>query len=345
MQQLTFIKSGHLEWWDVPAPSLQHPAQAIVRPIAVATCDLDAALMRGQTPFTGPFAFGHEFIAEVIEVGEAVKQVAPGQRVIVPFQISCGTCARCQHGQTGDCTKVQALSMYGFAPIAGEWGGALSDLVRVPFAEAMLVPLPDDIAPATIASASDNLPDAWRAVGPYLEDQPGATVLIVGGGASGSIGLYAVAIARALGASQVDYCDRDQSRLEVAQSLEATPIEVKGTPPPRLGSYPITVDASSSTPFLACALRSTEPGGVCTSTSIYFGSETPLPLLEMYTTGVTFKTGRSHARPTIPKIVELVRTGRLHPERITSEVASWEEAIDALLSYHTKLIITRDRST
>ena len=63
----------------------------------------------------------------------------------------------------------------------------------------------------------------------------------------------------------------------------------------------------------------------------------------MYATGVTFKTGRIHARPTIPKILDLVRTGRFHPEQITSEVASWDEAIDALLSYQTKLIITRDR--
>lgn len=342
MQQLTFLTAGHLEWREVPAPTLQQPGQAIVRPIAVATCDLDAALIRGQAPFTGPFALGHEFIAEVIEVGEAVQRVAPGQLVIVPFQISCGTCARCQRGQTGDCLEVQALSMYGLAPVAREWGGALSDLVLIPFAEAMLVPLPDDITPASIASASDNLPDAWRTVGPYLEDQPGASVLIVGGGASGSVGLYAVAIARALEASQVDYCDRDPRRLAVAQRLGARPIEVSGTPPSRLGTYPITVDASSDAAGLSCALRSTEPGGVCTSTGIYYG-EVPLPLLEMYTTGVTLKTGRIHARATIPNVLDLVRAGRLHPEQVTSETASWEEAIDALLSYQTKLIITRDR--
>jgi alcohol dehydrogenase len=100
MQQLTFLSAGHLEWREVPAPTLQLTGQAIVRPIAVATCDLDAALIRGQAPFAGPFAFGHEFIAEVLEVGEAVQRVAPGQLVIVPFQISCGTCARCQRGQT-----------------------------------------------------------------------------------------------------------------------------------------------------------------------------------------------------------------------------------------------------
>lgn len=301
MQQLTFLTTGHLEWREVPVPSLQHPAQAIVRPIAVATCDLDAALIRGQTPFTGPFAFGHEFIAEVIQVGEAVQQITPGQLVIVPFQISCGTCARCQRGQTGDCLAVQALSMYGLAPVAKEWGGALADLVLVPFAEAMLVPVPDDIVPATIASASDNLPDAWRTVGPALEDQPGVSVLIVGGGAAGSVGLYAVAIARALGASRVDYCDRNPRRLEVAQRLGATPIEVTGIPPARLGAYPITVDASSDAAGLSCALRSTEPGGVCTSTGIYFRGDIALPLFAMYTTGVTFKTGRIHARPTIPK--------------------------------------------
>jgi len=223
MQQLTFIKPGQLEWWDVLEPKLEGPKQAIVRPVAVATCDLDAAIIQGRVPFRGPFAFGHEFVAEVVEVGEEVKGIRPGQRVIVPFQISCGECRYCLRGQTGDCANVKELSSYGLGNLGGKWGGALSELVRVPFAEAMLVALPPGINPASVASASDNLPDAWRTVGPYLEQQPESPVLIAGGGMSGSIGLYAVGIAKALGASQIDYLDNDLGRLELAKSLGANP--------------------------------------------------------------------------------------------------------------------------
>ena len=269
MRQLTFIKPGLLEWWDVPTPQLERQGEALVLPVAVATCDLGGVIMRGQAPFTGPFAYGHEFVAQVIEVGSDVHSITPGQLVVVPFQIACGECAHCRLGLTANCTAVPNRSMYG---LGGNWGGALSDVVRVPFADQMLVAVPDGISPAVVASASDNLPYAWRTVGPYLAAMPGASVLIVGGG-GGSIGLYAVDIARALGASQVDYIDQNHSRLECAQTLGAHPLQ--GPPPYRLGPYPITVDASADPAGLACALRSTEPGGTCTSTGIYFAPETP----------------------------------------------------------------------
>ena len=162
MQQLTFIQPNHLlEWQEVPEPNLEGPGEALVRPIAVASCDLDAAVVHGHTPWqAGPFAFGHEFVAEVVEIGSNVQNVKVGQLVVVPFQISCGVCQRCQRGLTGSCSTVKAGAMYGLAPLGGEWGGALSDLVRVPFAHAMLMPVPDGIAPATLASASDNMSDA-----------------------------------------------------------------------------------------------------------------------------------------------------------------------------------------
>ena len=76
-----------------------------------------------------------------------MTSVAAGDRVVVPFQISCGECERCLAGLTGDCRAVRPGSMYGFGAFGGEWGGLLSDLVRVPFADAMLVPLPAGIAP------------------------------------------------------------------------------------------------------------------------------------------------------------------------------------------------------
>jgi alcohol dehydrogenase len=223
----------------------------------------------------------------------------------------------------------------------GTWGGALSDLVRVPFADQMLVPVPDGIAPATVASASDSLPDAWRAVGPALQEHPGAEVLVVGGAGNGSIGLYAVAIAYALGASRVDYLDQDPERLGLAQQLGATVHARK--PPRRLGSYRIAVDASGDVAGLSCALKSTAPGGICTSTAVYFAQETPIPLFAMYSaSAITFKTGRIQARPIIPIILRLVHEGRLHPELVTTAQASWSEAIEALRSPVTKLVISRN---
>lgn len=342
MQQLTFIEPHKLEWREAPEPTLQAADDALVRPLAVTTCDLDGPTIRGATPLAmmGPYAFGHEFIAEVVGVGEAVRSVTVGQPVSVPFQICCGVCGRCRAGLTGSCQAVPPRAMFGFPhPLGGEWGGALSDLVRVPFANYMLVPLPAAIAPRTLASLSDNLPDAWRTVGPPLRAHPGAAVLIVAGAAN-SIALYAVAIGRALGAAAIDFIDTDPVRLALAQRLGATPID--GPPPQRAGRYPITVDASADPAGLACALRSLEPGGVCTSVGIYYADSTPVPLLDMFGTGVHFRTGRANARADMPEVLALVQAGRLQPEHVTSEIVAWRDAAEALAEPSMKPVFVRE---
>jgi threonine dehydrogenase-like Zn-dependent dehydrogenase len=338
MRQLTFVGPGRLVWDDVASPELGGGTDALVRPIAVATCDLDAAVMSGRAPLPGPYAFGHEFVADVVEVGDAVTRARPGDQVIVPFQVSCGTCDPCRRGLTGSCATAGAGAAFGMAPIARrEWGGALSDLVRVPYADAMLVGLPEGIDPASVASVSDNVPDGWRAVAPELERRPGAPVLVVGG--AGDVALYAVACAVALGSEQVDYVDVDARRLVVAEQLGAHAIE-RALDGNRIGRYPITVDHSSRTEGLHTALRSTEPEGTCTSTAIYF-ADTPLPMLDMYSRGVVFRTGRVNARAAIPSVLDLIQAGGLRPEVVTSATVQWEDAPDALAELDAKTVIVR----
>ncbi len=339
IQQLTFVAPGQLEWREVAAPTLLSDHDAIVRPITVANCDLDALIFKGLVPVTAPFAVGHEFIATVVEASPRVATIRPGDIVVVPFQISCGECERCRRGLTGSCMSVRRGSSYGLGAIGGiEWGGGLSGLVRVPYADAMLVPLPAGIDAVAWASASDNLPDAYRTVGPPLDEWPGAPVLIIGSG-FGSIGLYAAAMAKVLGAERVDFVDPDPERLELAARLGANPIE--GPPPRKMASrYQVTVDASANPESLACALRSTEAGGTCTSIGIYY-QDVPVPFLEMYTIGVTFKTGRVDARARIPTVLDLHSRG-FRPELVLTTTAAWEDAAEAFVDPPTKLVIRRD---
>ncbi len=338
MQQLTLVEPGRVEWTDAPEPKIQGPGEVLVRPLAVALCDLDANIVSGEFPVPTPVALGHEFVAEVVDVGDDVTGARPGDRAVVPFQISCGECERCRRGQTGDCERVPRLSMYGFGAFGGDWGGALSDLVRVPYADAMLVPLPEGVDAAAVASASDNIPDGWRTVWPHLDVRPRAEVLVVAGGAR-SIALYAVDAALALGASRVVYVDDDQSRLQVAAGLGAETVE--GEPPQRLGPFPITVNASLTHEGLNCAIRSTDPGGVCTSVAFVPEPATPMPLFEMYTNGIEFRIGRVMARAMIPDVLERVAAGDLHPDRVTSKTVAWDDAADAVPDPETKLIVTR----
>ena len=336
MKQLTFLKPGELEWREADEPRLQGDGEAIVRPVAVATCDLDKLLVRGLVPVEEPFPFGHEGVAEVAEVGEGVRGFEPGDLVSVPFQISCGDCDTCRRGHTGNCERVERMATYGL-PIGTNYGGFLSDLARVPFADAMLVKLPKGIAPQSVASLSDNIPDAWRTVGPQLAERPGEPVLICGSGAA--IALYATSIALALGAERVDLAGGNSWLRGRAEELAANLLDEEF--PKRLGPYAITVDASGDPDGLACALRSTEPEGICTSIGIYFSETTPVPLLEMYTEGIRFHTGRVHARPAMEPILELVRDGRFEPERVTGETASFENAADAVATHRSKLVISR----
>ncbi len=330
------IGPGSVRWEETADPPPPEPDAAIVRPIAVATCDLDVGVLRGEYPLPGPYPLGHEGVAEVVEVGTDVATVSPGDRVVVPFQISCGACGPCRRGRTGNCAAHQRMSTYGLGTMGGlEWGGFLADLVVVPHADAMLVALADGADPVAIASASDNIPDGWRAVGPPLAADPVADVLVVGGNPA-SIGLYAAGIAVTLGSS-VTYLDHDAERLLIAERLGADPMD--GPVPRKVGAFPVVVDASGTEEGLRCALNSTAFDGTCTSTSVYL-EDPALPLMSMYSRCCTFHTGRAHVRPAIPVVLDLVAAG-FDPSLVTSSVASWADAVVALSDPPMKLVVTR----
>ena len=332
---------GKVRWEEAPDPTVDSAEAAVVRPIAVATCDLDVGVLRGLYPLEGPYPFGHEAVAEVVDVGEDVTTVKPGDRVVVPFQISCGRCRPCVRGRTGNCASHPPLSTYGLGSMGGlQWGGLLADLALVPHADAMLVPLPAGVDPAAAASFSDNVADGWRTVGPPLRDEPGADVLVVGADTgSNSIGLYAVGLAVALGASRVVYADQDAERLAVAERLGA---EVKEGPfPPKLGRFPVTVDASGDPDGLRCAVNSTAFDGTCTSASVYV-ADPPMPLFSMYSRCCTFHIGRAHARPAIDHVLALTVEG-FDPSVVTSAIVDWEDGPDALADPPMKLVVTRGK--
>ena len=323
-----------LRFTDVPAPAPPGPGAAIVHPIACSTCDLDCAIALGATQFALPLHIGHECVAEVLTVGERVTSVKPGDRVIVPFQISCGACAPCRAGRTGNCTTVPPVSMYGMGLLAGHWGGAFSDELAVPYADAMLVPLPDGIDPVLAASVADNICDAYRHVAPHLpallENDPDAEVLIIGAMRprtpfTASVSLYAGLIARALGARNVHLADARPSvraHAERAGLGTLSPRELR-----RRAPAPLVIDNTINR--LGVALANTAPDGVCSSSGSLHPSAR-IPMLQMYARNVTLHVGRTHVRPLMPKVLELILDDRLHPETIITSTGSFERAPEIL---------------
>ncbi|MEU5096794.1 alcohol dehydrogenase catalytic domain-containing protein [Streptomyces sp. NPDC020996] len=113
MQQLTFAGTRKPEWCDVPAPVLRSGIEALVRRMASSTCDLDHLILSGATPFRPPFPLGHECVAEVLDVGDDVRRVTPGQLVVIPWHINCGTCAECRSGRPALCRSTPPAASYG----------------------------------------------------------------------------------------------------------------------------------------------------------------------------------------------------------------------------------------
>ena len=362
MQQLTCVGPGQVEWIDVPEPEIEGPDEALVRPLATARCAIDPILMAGGPVGAGGdaggsggsggsgddgarFALGHEAVAEIVAVGSAVTGLSVGQVVVPAFQVSCGRCGRCARGQTAVCESYPVLSDYGMQPLSGvEYGGMLSDLVRVPHASAMLHVAPPGVPPVELAGVADNVADGYRAVAPHLAELPGADVLVACHGNQG-IGLFAAQAAGALGAGRVTFASDDPAALALAERVGAVPLRTDFGR--RDGRFPIVVDCGLRAEGLQYAVASTEPEGVCHSVSGYVdtrGPEFALPFLRMYTLGIRFLMGRLHATAVIPEVLDLIAAGRLRPSELTTQLVAWGDAAARYTDPTIKLVVARDEA-
>jgi alcohol dehydrogenase len=356
MRSIRLTSPGRLIWQDCPVPQLPGPYGALVRPVAMATCDLDRPLGLGAAPFPRPLQFGHECVGEVLAVGDDVRAVLPGDLVAVPFQISCGTCAACRTELTGNCRTVPPISMYGFGVAGGAWGGTFSEQIAVPYADAMLVPMPSGVDPVAVASVGDTLSDAYRHIAPHLKqlrrhpDGPG--IILLGAVRSDSIfspsvPLYAAQMARAL-IPEATLVLGD-ARADVRE--QAARLGVDSCPPQGLKrrQAPLVIDCTADPRGLAAALAATSPDGICRCAGTLHAS-VPIPATRMFGRNSTLIISRSHVRTLMPAVLDLVAAGRLHPEKVTTTVAPFDDA-PAALSAHLKgqitktVLVAADRTT
>ncbi len=333
-----FVGPGELRWEEVPDAVLVEPGDAVVAPVASTTCDLDRFLVQGRTPFPGPFAIGHECVAVVLDVGDQVASVAPGDVVVVSWHVACGTCAQCARRLPAACRGVPRGAQFGL-PVGGDWGGTFADRVRVPFADHNLVRVPDGIDPVGVAAAGDNLSLGWEVVVPWLEGVHAPRVAVYGG--TGSVGLYAADVARNVVGCETVYVDRDPGRLAVAASLG---IETREAPDRRLRDFDLAVDASADPAWLRAALRSVVPEGQVNSVGIYF-DDVPLPLFELYVRGVNFHNGKGHARPHVPAVLDVVAAGLLTPQAVSSGIHDIADAPDVIAAGAAKPVFVHPGTT
>ncbi|MBE9102587.1 zinc-dependent alcohol dehydrogenase [Vacuolonema iberomarrocanum] len=373
MQQLNYVGDRKFAWFDVPEPKLTRSDQVIGKPIVMGRCDADVTawlpgistvlaagnhqrvvdpmvnLSLGETPYRTPFPIGHESVCEIVAVGSEVSLFTVGDRAVVPWSISCGKCANCRRKLTTHCQNSgdTLISGWGFGAAMGPWGGMITDYIRVPFADHMLTKIPSDVDPLMFASASDNLADAWRTVAPELKRNPEQGVCVLGGGAK-SIGIYAAALAVALGSPNVVYLDFDQKRLDIASAYGAHAIEIPKkldqleVDLAELGEFHIGVEAASSIAGFNFLFDHIACGGTVFGIGFYFFSEQPINYFTMYGKSLTLKIGISHPATDLEDIVSFVLENNFDPRLVQTHVFDYYEADKVYGKASTKLVLVRD---
>src|SRR3954454_3991934 len=211
---------------DVPDPEIINPHDAIVKITSTAICGSDLHLYNGFIPtMEKGDIVGHEFMGEVVEIGSEVKKLKVGDRIVVPFAISCGKCFFCQKGLFSLCENtnpnaVEAELMWGHSPaglcgyshLTGGYAGGQAEYARVPFADVGHVKVPDGLTDDQVLFLSDIFPTGYMAA-ENCDIEPGDTVAVWG---CGPVGQFAIKSAFLLGASRVIAIDKVPERLALA---------------------------------------------------------------------------------------------------------------------------------
>jgi threonine dehydrogenase-like Zn-dependent dehydrogenase len=220
MRALTWQGTGKVSVETVPDPKIQEPTDAIVRITSTAVCGSDLHLydVLGMYLDKGD-VLGHEPMGIVEEVGSEVAHIRPGDRVVIPFNISCGHCWMCARGFFAQCETTQVkdqhkgAALFGYTKLYGQVPGGQAEYLRVPQAQFGPIKVPDGHPDERYLFLSDVLTTSWQAA-KYADITPGDTVLVTG---LGPIGQMCARIARHLGADRVIAIDNVPERLAMAQ--------------------------------------------------------------------------------------------------------------------------------
>ncbi|QEI06995.1 glutathione-dependent formaldehyde dehydrogenase [Pigmentiphaga aceris] len=219
---------------NVPDPKIEHPRDAIIKMSACAICGSDLHLFDGFMPgMKSGDIMGHEFMGEVVEVGKHNKALKVGDRVVVPFTITCGECDQCKRGNFSVCERSNrnkdlaakafghtTAGLFGYSHLTGGYPGGQAEYVRVPFADKTHIKIPNGLSDEQVLFLGDIFPTGWQAA-VQCDIEPTDTVCIWG---AGPVGQMAIRSAVLLGAKQVIVIDRVPERLSMAVAGGAIPI-------------------------------------------------------------------------------------------------------------------------
>jgi threonine dehydrogenase-like Zn-dependent dehydrogenase len=366
MKALVYHGTRDVRVEQVPDPILYQPDDIILRVTATAICGSDLHLYRGKVPgMKSGDILGHEFMGIVEDVGPGVTAVSRGDRVVVPFTISCGQCFYCDQQLYASCensnpgrgailnkkSATPGAGLFGYTHLYGGYAGGQAEYVRVPYANVGPLKLPPGLEDERVLFLSDILPTGYQAV-VNGGVKRGSTVAIFG---AGPVGLMSAACARLLGAERIFMVDHHPYRLRFAQETygcETIDFDACDDPAEEIlqrtrrhgvdasidavgfeakGSTVETlattlkIEASAGTVLRWC-IAATRRAGMISVPGVYAGFIHGFLFGDAFDKGLGFKMGQTHAQRFMPELLEHILEGRLQPEVIVTHRMRLSEA-------------------
>lgn len=316
MKALVFHGPGRKAWTGVPDPVVEAETDAIVRIDATTICGTDLHILKGDVPeVTSGRILGHEAVGTIEQVGSGVRTFRPGDRVLVSCITACGTCRYCRVGQFGQC-------LGGGGWILGHLiDGTQAEMVRIPFADTSLYPVPAGVRDEDLLMLSDILPTGYEVGVLNGHVAPGDTVAIVG---AGPIGLSAILGSRLFSPSHVIAIDKAAVRLEAAKQFGADVVVDNCTEDPRAAVGALTDGLGADVAIEAVGVPATfelcaslvRPGGRVANVGVH-GTPATLHLESLWIRDVTITTGLVDTYST-PTLLRLLTAGQISANRFVT---------------------------
>jgi alcohol dehydrogenase len=327
MKALVYHGPNRKAWEEVPKPELLADTDAIVKVDAVTICGTDLHILKGDVPaVTDGRILGHEAVGTVQTVGSAVKNVKPGDRVLVSCITACGACQYCRQGSYGQC-------LGGGGWILGhKIDGTQAEFVRVPFADTSTYPVPAGVTDDEVLMLADILPTGYEVGVLNGGIRPGDVVAVVG---AGPIGLSAIMGARLYSPSHVVAIDLADSRLEAAKQFGADivvnngredPVDVLAGLTAGLGAD-VAIEAVGVPATFELATRLIRPGGHVANIGVH-GEPATLHLESLWIKNVTITTGLVDTYST-PTLLRLIANEQIPADRFVTHHFKLDEFIEA----------------
>jgi alcohol dehydrogenase len=327
MKALVYHGPGQRSWDEIPDAQVQAPTDAIIRVDSVTICGTDLHSLKGDVPEVQPgTVLGHEAVGTVVEIGEAVTTVQLGDRVLASCITSCGRCPYCREGHYGLCTG-------GGGWILGHLiDGVQAEYARIPFADTSVYRVPPELTDEQVLFLADILPTSYEVGVLAGRVRPGDSVAIVG---AGPIGLAAVMTAELYTPGQIVVIDRDATRLGRALQHGATAAIDSATVDPRERIVELTSGQGVDVAIEAVGIPETfelcadivRSGGHVANVGVH-GKPATLHLEKLWIRDVTITTGLVDTTST-PRLMELIRAGRLDPTVFATHRFPLDEAMSA----------------